>query len=176
MKYRRGRAPPGGNTWLFFLAIHHVQPKMKERTIPVPSTDGGRAPNDAVNVPSEEVSPNPQRSVLSAHEWLPAFSICLWKLGSILKAPYCLLRGCRSSSGERCSAPAAVSVPGTRSPSTCLLRPLSRAAPFGWRFHGLRFPPKIVSGHLWLRCLGGEIFTSVGMLRFGWFEQNHGVG
>lgn len=83
----RGQAPPGANTWLFFLAIHHMQPKMKGRTIPVPSTDGGRAPNDAVNVPSEEVSPNPQKSVLSTREWLPAFSICLWKLGSILKAP-----------------------------------------------------------------------------------------
>lgn len=27
MKYRGGRALPGGNTWLFFLAIHHMQPK-----------------------------------------------------------------------------------------------------------------------------------------------------
>lgn len=56
-----GLRPPGGNTWLLFLAIHHAQPKMKEETIPVPGTDGGRAPNDAVNVPSEEVSPNPQQ-------------------------------------------------------------------------------------------------------------------
>ena len=56
-----GPSSSWGNTWLLFLAIHHMQPKMKEKTIAVPSTDGGRAPNDAVNVPSEEVSPNPQQ-------------------------------------------------------------------------------------------------------------------
>lgn len=69
-----------------------------------------------------------------------------------------------------CSQSDVTPTPGTHLDE--LLQPLSCGAPFGWRFHGLRFPPKIVSGHLWLHCLDGEIFISVGVLGFGWFEWN----
>lgn len=117
---------------LALLLLHSSQqPKMKEKTIPVPSTDGGRAPNDAVNVPSEEVSPNPQQICPVS----PGVAISLLhlsvELGSILKAPSCPVCWFHSRSGALGSAPrAAVSRRGA----------IRGTARFGCRSDALRFP------------------------------------
>lgn len=103
----RGVSSSSGQHLALLLLHSSQQPKMKEKTIPVPSTDGGRAPNDAVNVPSEEVSPNPQQICPVS----PGVAISLLHLsvepGSILKAPSCPVCWFHSRSGALGSAPGA---------------------------------------------------------------------
>lgn len=156
----RGSALPEGSTWLFSLSIHHMQPKMKEKTIPVPGTDGERAPKDAIIVPSQGFNPN-QQLICLFRLWVASSLLhVLVELGGILRAPSCPCAGPAAAHrvprhglwGNR-HPPAMCAALRAQHPAVCpteLLPPASLPEQLGQQWHN---PDQLRAGkmdHVWL--------------------------